>query len=532
MTLIPTVLEKQPFSNSKLVGDFLREEEAVKRFYQNNSTSQKSKPRDRFACDRTWLQAYNSGIPFSEKQKKNLELLESGKAYTVVTGQQVVFGGGAAFTLYKALGAVALSERLSQKYGKPVVPVFWLADEDHDLEEVLDIPLLGRKQAKHPFKWNLTAGAASAHMKPSQAEMLSNLDALFDQIPETEFTSSLKLLLSRNYDNCSFGDGFRNLINSILGESGILFAGSNNINAKKLVSNQLASYIYNYFDIQSALEKVSSELSEVYHVQVHVGDVQLFHFDEKGVRSKIQLDDGKFLVGGASKEREDLISDIEKHPENYSPNALLRPVLQDVLLPNLAYVGGAAEVAYLAQTGPLYEALNVPRSEVFLRPSLTFLWGKEQKLFRDSEKDMVWFTRDVNALKKELALQSPASKVLDEIGAIQRKVHIQLDKVRKQLGAIEDTFQNTVKAADAKVARLFKHFEKKAMNGLKRREKIQIVRLIKVRELLYPNSKPQERSMGLIEILNEFGPEVVSAITDVIQEQWKQGNHILVEVEP
>jgi uncharacterized protein YllA (UPF0747 family) len=400
------------------------------------------------------------------------------------------------------------------------------------LNEVIDLPLINKNAESSAFSWDLETGPASAHLLPSQADINRNLDALFRTIPETEYSSLLKVSLQRSYDNCSFGDGFRNFVNSLLSETGIIYAGSNNATAKRLVSNELECYVKNLNDVHDGLQNLGNELSESYHSQVFVGDTLLFRFDDDGNRLKLELSDGGFNAGDNHFGEEELLDDIRNQPERYSPNVLLRPVLQDKLLPNLAYVGGGAEVAYLAQTAPLYDTLEVPRSQVVLRPSATFLWGKAGTYFHDFEKPLQWYIRKKEKIEADIALQHSASHIVDDIKLIQRSVHVELDKVRKKLGEIEETFQSTVKAADAKVARLFKHFEKKAINGLKRRQHIEIGRVEKVRDHVYPHEIPQERVLAMVELLNEFGLDVLDRLLESFERDWEPGNHFLFTVEP
>ncbi|MGC2234836.1 MAG: bacillithiol biosynthesis cysteine-adding enzyme BshC, partial [Pyrinomonadaceae bacterium] len=407
--------EKIP-NQSRLFLDFQADSPAIAKFYPEKQTTTKSFAEKVLAnykiergelCD--ILRGINESLGAKGKTFENIELLRQTNCVTVVTGQQAGLFSGALYTIYKALSAVRLCEDL-RKQNIKAVPVFWIAEEDHDFDEIKKT-FVSDKEGKlaeienSPENLAENSPVGLINLDETINETKTNLLANFTH---TQFTGNLTGLLSETYKpGETFGGAFAKFLAKIFVGYGLIFLSPLDEKLKKLCAPIFTGAVENSEEIIAALLERNNELkTENYSPQVLVDEnsFPFFFLNENGERQALRqdLESGKVKTQRSKTEFDkSVLKEIaENSPQRLSPNALLRPVVQDYLLPTLLYFGGAAEIAYFAQNSVIYEILNRPVTPIRHRASFTII---EPKHRRTLEKYAFEFTDLFEGKEKILA---------------------------------------------------------------------------------------------------------------------------------
>src|SRR5579872_1910638 len=351
-------------SYSRLYTEFLKHAPATNGFYtqfintvgdeKNVQNSTQTTDRERYKLVARVLEKQNRAWGASDATLQNISLLGKG-AEAVVTGQQAGLFGGPLFTILKAISAIKVA-RLRAEVGRPTVPVFWIATTDHDLDEVSSVKMpdgSGNIQT-------LTHQASAARNTPVSAVKLTDqVRQLVAQVRE-HFGGDAVDLIERCYvPGVTFGDAFARMMSTFFADQGLILLDPSDPELNRIAAPIYRQAIEKSEELNHALKARSRELEQAgYHAQVLVDDSSsmVFHLHD-GIRSVVQRANGGFKIDGAICTRAELLARFDAEPEQFNANALLRPVVQDYLLPTAAYIGGPAEVAYLAQSAVLYDRL-------------------------------------------------------------------------------------------------------------------------------------------------------------------------------
>ncbi|HWP84609.1 MAG TPA: bacillithiol biosynthesis cysteine-adding enzyme BshC, partial [Terriglobia bacterium] len=316
--------------------------------------------------------------PAESATRRNLERFARPGCCAVVTGQQVGLFSGPAFTLYKALTAIKLAARLSEQ-GIEAVPVFWLATEDHDLAEVNHCYVQDREGKPVRLQYEEAsrleqAPVGTIRFNPSIRTVLDSLRAA---LPESDDARALLEQIEHCYrPGADFGEAFGSLLARLLWRYGVLMLASSDARLHRLARGVFRTAIECAGEISRELRGRNERLAQAgYHAQVRVAENSTVLFlHEGGRRSALHFEEGQFVSSRGNRyERAQLLEMLESDPALFSPSALLRPVMQDALLPTVAYVGGPSEIAYLAQSAVLYQRFLERMPVVFPRASFTIL---------------------------------------------------------------------------------------------------------------------------------------------------------------
>ena len=329
----------------------------------------------------------------------------------VVTGQQAGLFGGPLYTLLKAITAVRLARRLAAEQGTAAAPVFWVDAEDHDLDEVRGCHVLSGELERVPVSLDIGAppgtSAAAVVLDDSLRDVL---DALRAALPPTEFTAEILDALAASYaPGVRLVDAFARWLDRLLGPHGLVVFDASDPAAKPFVGSLFKREVGSPGRTARLAADAGAELTALgYHAQASPapGAVALFRLDDG--RQSIRAVDGTFASGGRALAAQTLLEDIDTEPARFSPNVLLRPVVQDTLLPTVAYVAGPNELAYLGQLRRIYAAFDVPMPVIYPRASVTFVDTATVKFLNRYRVDFAQLQpRDDAALNRLLALQSP-----------------------------------------------------------------------------------------------------------------------------
>lgn len=382
---------------SRLFLDYLSDPLALKKFYPSVVASHRDLPERapevlaNYATSRDTLAdalaALNSGWGASSATLENIEKLRQADCVAVVTGQQAGLFTGALYTIYKAISTVKVAEDLNRR-GLKAVPVFWIASEDHDFAEVAATEILDREGnltriaiEGNPLDEGLPVGKIALGESVNEA-----IEKLFAALPETNFTGDLETLVRAAYQpQYTLSESFARLMTGFFGKFGLILLDPLDENLKRLAAPIYASAIECAAEMTSAMIARSGELEAAgYHAQVLVKDdsFPLFWTDDRGRRCALhRTKDGRVTTKCTRHNFE--IADLKQialeNPARLSPNVTLRATVQDYLLPTIAYFGGAAEIAYFAQSSEAYRILQRPATPIFHRASVTVVEPQQHR---------------------------------------------------------------------------------------------------------------------------------------------------------
>ncbi|MCO6510243.1 MAG: bacillithiol biosynthesis cysteine-adding enzyme BshC [Aridibacter famidurans] len=382
-------LHKVP-GQSALFLDFLREPDKVSSFYPAIDREIADVAEDVLAdytVDRSYLcamlESFNRGLECGEATLAGIERLRSDRCVAVMTGQQAGLFSGPAYTIYKAVTAIRFADELT-KEGIDAVPVFWIASEDHDLEEVstTSFPDVDGEMPGIRY-W---AGDDSEGLPVGEVRFGGSIDRQVKEVSDLLSSERAGELLARCYkEGETFSSAFGKLLTQLFGAKGLVFVSPMDPEFRKLAAPLVTAAVERSEEIGEALRRRDSELQQGgYHSQVRVGDdfFPFFLIDENGRRVPLRLQGGDAVRREDTNEQvqlSDLRDRFSKDPTILSPNAIMRPVVQDFVFPNVCYFGGSAEVAYFAQNSVVYEILKRPSVPIRHRASFTILDPKNRR---------------------------------------------------------------------------------------------------------------------------------------------------------
>lgn len=455
------------------------------------------------------LRKFNSRFDPDSSALANIDRIEE-EAITLVTGQQLGVYGGPLFTVFKIITTILLAEKLEKATGRAVVPVFWLADEDHDYDEVADVVVPNRDDTIHKtLQGNFNEPKAVADLGlPEEYEAFR--DEVKGLLPETAFSDDLWKILDNCYQpGATFKKAFGSLISRLFSKHGLVLAGSNEEDVKNYLKSELIKAIDNVDQIGSVLEKQSADIASRFHQQASTDESLLFLLDEQLGRVRIHHENGQWSApDGKTWTTAELKDFVEVHPEQFSPNVFLRPILQDILLPNIGYVAGPGELAYFGQMKSLYELFEVNMPFIIPRMSATIIESPVERVMRDLPFQFFEYNQRIEDLEKkfvELANSRDVNVIFNEW----KKESAQLAESKIELiSDIDASLEGTVKKIMASHANELDKLRGKVFRSIKERNDIQIKRIHKIHTNLFPERSLQERVVSFIYYMNKYGVTV------------------------
>jgi bacillithiol biosynthesis cysteine-adding enzyme BshC len=480
------------------------------------------------------LEEINRGFGASKKTLENINLLREKDAVAVVTGQQAGLFSGALYTIYKALSAVRLAEDLRKRNIK-AVPVFWIAEDDHDFVEVkktFAIDKAGKlfelENAPAGYVENQTVGSIllDATIEETTAQ-------LFEAFPRTEFTEKLKNLLAASYRaGETYSTGFARFIAEIFAEKGLIIFSPLNEKLKKLAAPVFSEAVKKSDEIRAALLLRTRELeAENFHAQVLVEEdfFPFFLLDENGKRAALKkTKDNIFRAKDARKEfsLDELIEIAESAPENLSPNALMRPIVQDFLLPTVCYFGGAAEIAYFAQNAEIYRILNRPATPIRHRASFTVVEARHARNLDRYKLELKDLFAGQEKIFAEVVEKFLADGTAREFAEVEEIINTQLNRLDRSLLASEPTLSPNLATRRRKIMYHIGALRKKFYRTEIFKDATARRRLETLFDALLPHKALQERTLNATYFLNLYGENFIEWLFEAVDAEEK--NHQII----
>lgn len=434
----------------------------------------------------------------------------------VVTGQQAGLFGGPLFTLLKALTAVRLAQRVTRDHGVPAVAVFWIDAEDHDWAEIAACGVLGRDHSLRRIAVDAPEGAGErpvASLVYGEA-VARAIDELAATLPATEFTPALVEGLRAAYrPGRGVADAFGAWLDQVLGPHGLVVYDASDPAAKPFAAPVFEHELEQVgTTTRLAAEAGAALAARGYHMQVTPHEGQAALFDLIGGRRAIRAAGDDFLIGDEAVSRASLLARAAAQPETFSPNVLLRPIVQDTIFPTVCYVAGPNELAYLGQLKPVYEAFGVPMPLIQPRATATVLDSAGVRFLTRYKVALPSLeAQDEHALNALLRTQLPPA-VERSMQEADVEIAARLDAVIRAVPAIDPTLEGAARNTLGKLQHELRTLSGKIVQAAKRRDETLRRQFQQVRGQAFPGGAPQERSVGFIGFLNKYGPAFVDRL--------------------
>lgn len=510
--------------SSKLFLDYLDFSPAVKPFYPRSPNflewAKEESVRIQYPADRrsqiaAILERQNRAWGASRTTLENIERLRSG-ACAIVTGQQVGLFGGPVFSIYKALSAVKLAKEAA-KLGIDAVPVFWLATEDHDFEEVNQAQLPGADGKLE----TLVSGAQSKPDAPVGTirfgpEIAQAVARAAELLGDSEIA---KLLAECYRAGENFGSAFAKFFAHLFADFGVILLDGSDPELDRIAAPLYSAAIERAPEITQALLDRDAKLHAAgYHQQVKVTSSSTLLFAMRdGARIPIhQAKTAEFLVGEEKVSRQQLLELASKSPQSFSPNVLLRPVVQDFLLPTLTYIGGAAEVAYFAQVGAVYANLTERVTPVLPRFSATLIEAKVKALLDKYDLAIPEILEGPEALRETIGARKLPPNLQNSFEKATAAVENSMKSVRQSLAELDKTLIESAENAESKMLYQIHNLRARAARAELRHSEVIQRHADLISNSLYPGKELQERSFAGMYFLAKHGKPLMDGLLDTI----------------
>jgi len=468
---------------------------------------------------------YGSGAAAEE----NLQRLEQG-AVAVVSGQQVGLFGGPAYAFYKALSAIEGARKLTRE-GVAAVPIFWMATEDHDVEEVRHTTWFDDGQLI-----NLALPKTEEDARPVGSIRLGNeIDDLVREatvrLAGTDGTSLAAILHEGYTPVASYSSAFARLFAHIFADYGLILLDPLDEQLHRIAAPVLTAALAERDELNELLLSRGKELDRAgYEPQVNVTSRSTVLFSmEEGKREVITASNGTFTCGSREASREEWFDRVDTHPELFSPNALLRPVVQDYLLPTAAYFGGPAEIAYFAQSQVLYQRLLGYMPVLLPRADFTLLDPKAIRLLKKYKLQVEDVWCGSQCLRNRMYNSHVPKKLAREFDSNLRHIEKSIKRLHKAIAKVDPTIQGTIVRAEKRIHYQVEKLRHKTGSSLDRHERIIEQHEKFLENLLYPQKGLQARDLCFLPFLARWGNRGLDELLKLVSLK-KPGLHYIVPI--
>ena len=452
----------------------------------------------------TVIKQQYKAIDASELTANNIEALRGSSTFSVTTGHQLNLFTGPLYFLYKIVTTINLTRELAAKYPQyNFVPIYWMATEDHDFEEINYFNFKGKK-----FRWNAESTGPVGRLSTAGLKEFYEIYSL--ELGSSQNAEHIKQLFKAAYlEHETLAEATRYLANALFGAHGLVIVDGDDAALKQ----EFVPYIKEELLKHTAYNKVNETIKALnnYAIQVNPREINLFYIEDK-LRERIIFEKGLYKINNTAREftEAEILLHVEVHPERFSPNVITRPLYQEVILPNLCYVGGGGEIAYWLELKSYFDAEKVVFPILLLRNSALLITKKQiEKAGRLnlSAKDL---------FKKQGDLLNEKVKVLSEFPI---DLEAQKEVLRKQFAYLKNIAQRTdpsftgsVNAQEAKQIKGLIHLEKRLQKAQKRKYADQLERICELQNDLFPNKSLQERQSNFSEFYIRQGDSLTAQL--------------------
>jgi bacillithiol biosynthesis cysteine-adding enzyme BshC len=496
---------------SKLIQDYLDQKTELNSFYNHFPTLENFEKQiaekqanfdnaNRIPLVETLKKQYQN-IEISDATKQNIDLLAHPNTFTITTGHQLNLFSGPLYFLYKIISTINLTKELKSKYpAQNFVPIYWMATEDHDFEEINYFNFKGKK-----FRWNKESTGPVGRLSTEGLAEFFEIYSL--ELGSSTNANVLKNLFEEAYlKHQSLADATRFLADKLFANYGLVILDADDANLKRA----FIPFVKEELEQQTSFKAVQETISKFgdYTVQVNPREINLFYIEDD-LRERIIFENDKYYVNNTkiSFPKEEILKLLENTPEKFSPNVIMRPLYQEIILPNLCYIGGGGEIAYWLELKSFFDAVNITFPMLLVRNSV--LLNTEKQAKKAEKLELSWanlFTKPdnlVNAITRKLSTfpidLTPQKETLEKQFEYLYELAQQTDK----------SFTGAVKAQEVKQKKGLENLEKRLLKAQKRKLDNELQRVIDLQCELFPNQSLQERQTNFSEFYLEKGEQLI-----------------------
>ncbi|UQD57453.1 bacillithiol biosynthesis cysteine-adding enzyme BshC [Flavobacterium sp. K5-23] len=455
------------------------------------------------------LQQQYAAVETSHLTKQNIEALKVANTFTVTTGHQLNLFSGPLYFLYKIISTINLTKELKAKYpAYNFVPIYWMATEDHDFEEINYFNFKGKK-----IRWNKISSGPVGRLS---TEGLVELFEIYSQeLGSSTNAETLKKMFQEAYlEHDNLAQATRHLANSLFGQQGLVIIDADHTDLKRNFIPYIKEELVHQTSHKAVME--TTEKLKDYNIQVNPREINLFYIEDN-LRERILFENGKYKVNHTKKEfsESEILELLNNNPEKFSPNVIMRPLYQEVILPNLCYIGGGGEIAYWLELKSFFDNVKVTFPMLLVRNSV--LLASEKQVKKIDKLDMTWadlFSKQANLVNKKT----------NDYSELPIDLSIQKDFLKNQFHYLysianktDQSFSGAVKAQEAKQIKGLENLEKRLLKAQKRKFADQLERITDLQNELFPNKSLQERQVNFSEFYLENGENLIDEITKRLQ---------------
>jgi bacillithiol synthase len=450
------------------------------------------------------LEKQYSNFEISELTQTNIKLLNDSKTFTITTGHQLNLFTGPLYFLYKIVSTISLCKQLKAEYpSNNFVAIYWMATEDHDFEEINHFNFKGKK-----IQWNANSKGPVGRLSTEGLQEIFNL--FNSELSSSDNGNYLKNLFTESYlKHKTLASATRYIANALFGEQGLVILDGDDVSLKLEFKNIMKDELLH----QSSFKNVnkSNEKLKNYPIQVNPREINLFYIEDN-LRERIVFENGIYKVNNTTTQfsEAEILKLLDTNPEKFSPNVILRPLYQEVILPNLCYIGGGGEIAYWLELKSNFEHHNVTFPVLLVRNSVLLatqkqndkaeklglswhdLFLNQQDLFNKKTKELSQFSIDFSEQKAHLKKQFESLYT----------IALQTDK----------SFTGAVKAQEVKQIKGLENLEKRLLKAEKRIHTEQLKRLVSLQNELFPKQGLQERKVNFSGFYLEHGNTLIEKL--------------------
>jgi bacillithiol biosynthesis cysteine-adding enzyme BshC len=493
---------------SKTMNDYLNQSAIIQKFYHNfpdisGFKRQIEEKKGSFSSDVrkvlvAALKQQYVGFEASELTLSNIDALQDGNAFTVTTGHQLNLFTGPLYFLYKIVSTINLCEELSEAFPEQTfVPIYWMATEDHDFDEINFFNFKGSKVV-----WNRPDGGPVGRFS---TEGLEDVFAEFSKhLGSSRNAEYVKTLFEKAYLNHSdLSSATRYLANELFKEYGLVILDADDVKLKQLFAPIVQDELLHQTSFQ-AVSKTIEDFEQHYKVQVNPREINLFYMTDT-VRERIIEEDGRYTVNDTeiSFSQEEILAELKSNPERFSPNVIMRPLYQEVILPNLCYIGGGGEMAYWLELKAYFETVKVPFPILLLRNSVQVISEKQAKKLENlSISYSELFLKQHELLAKKV---TENSEIQFSFQDAQTLLEQQFAALRRVAEETDSSFIGAVNAQQQKQLKGLDNLRKRLLRAEKRKHADLVQRITNLQNQLLPNQGLEERQRNFSEYYLEYG---------------------------
>ena len=445
--------------------------------------------------------------------------LAEDRSVALVTGQQAGAFGGPLFTLLKAITALQLARRTAREHGVPAVAVFWVDAEDHDWDEVGSCTVLdaGFQPRTIAIPEPPGAGALPVASLRLDERIGPVIDSLASSLPPSDFTADVVAALRDAYvPGAGMADAFARWLEGLLGPYGLVVFDSSDPQAKPLVSQVFTRELQEPGGTASLATAAGDALASRGHepqVTPAADSVALFYLDGNG-RRPVRRQGSGFSAGDTTFTADALVREAADRPERFSPNVLLRPIVQDALFPTIAYVAGPSELAYLGQLGGVYARFGVPMPLMYPRATATLIDSAAARFLAKYRMPLGELQpQDEAALNRLLQSQLPA-EVEESLRAADEAARRAMQRVIDAMPALDPPLAGAARTTLGRMEHDLRALHNKVIQAAKRRDETLRRQFTRAQAQIFPLGHPQERTLAVVFFLNRYGHALVDRLLE------------------